>query len=161
MLDDLAKVREAAASGSLPRPASPQEVVELEDALGMCLPTFLRKVYLSIANGGFGPGYGLLPLTRHPIDEAEETVLELYRAFRQPDLEDPEWAWPEGLIPICDWGCAIRSCVDCSTEEGTVIRFDPNEHGPGVRWGAAFETERSSIQAWLLAWAAGTLSFEL
>jgi hypothetical protein len=149
MEDELAKIREMAASQDLPPPASPQEVDELETATGLRLPPFLRQAYLSIANGGFGPGYGLLPLTRHPIDEAEETVLELYRSLSLPDPEDPEWAWPKNLLPICDWGCAIRSCVDCSGEVGAVIRFDPNGHGPGVGWASAFEAESPSIRAWL------------
>jgi hypothetical protein len=150
---ELAKVREAAASHDLPSPATPQEVGELEDVTGLRLPQFLREAYLSIANGCFGPGFGLLPLTRHPCDEAEETALELYQSFRQPDPEDPAWAWPKNLLPICDWGCAIRSCVDCDSGAGVVIRFDPNSHGPGVRWESAFEEESPSIRAWLVDWA--------
>jgi SMI1 / KNR4 family (SUKH-1) len=153
MSDDLAKVREAAVSLDLPAPASPQEVGELEDDTGLRLPSFLREVYLSIANGCFGPGYGLMPLTRRPTNEADETVLDLYRSFRQPDPEDPAWTWPKDLLPICDWGCAIRSCVDCSSDQGAVIRFDPNGHGPGVEWETAFESESPSIQAWLTQWA--------
>jgi hypothetical protein len=112
MSDDLINVREAAASQDLPPPATPQEIDELENAVGTHLPPFLREVYLSIANGCFGPGYGLMPLTRHPIDQAEETILGVYQSFRQGDPEDPAWAWPVHLVPICDWGCAIRSCVD-------------------------------------------------
>jgi hypothetical protein len=42
-----------------------------------------------------------------------------------------------------------------------VIRFDPNGHGPGVRWESAFEEESLSIRSWLLSWAAGTLEFDL
>jgi hypothetical protein len=160
MSDELAKVREAVASQDLPPPASPQEVGELEDAAGLRLPPFLREVYLTIANGCFGPGYGLMPLTRNPSDEADETVLELYRSFCQPDPEDPAWSWPKLLLPICDWGCAIRSCVDCSSEEGAVVRFDPNGHGPGVRWESAFEAEGPSIRAWLFDWASGTPRFD-
>lgn len=161
MVEELAKLRAAALSPDLPPAASPREVSELEAATGLCLPLFLRDVYLTVANGCFGPGYGLMPLIRHPLDEAEETVLGVYRSFRLPDPDDPAWFWPAHLLPICDWGCAIRSCVDCSTEEGSVVRFDPNGHGPGVSWVSAFEGERSSVREWLMAWASGTLAFDL
>jgi hypothetical protein len=160
MTDDLAKVREFALSRELPPPASPQEIGQLECALGMRLPPFVREVYLSIANGCFGPGYGLMPLIRHSIDEGEETVLAVYESLRQPDPEDPAWAWPKDLLPICDWGCAVRSCVDCSSDAGAVVRFDPNGHGPGVPWDLAFEVESPSIRAWLVSWASGTLRFD-
>jgi SMI1 / KNR4 family (SUKH-1) len=159
--DELTKVREFAATWELPPPASPQEVSEIESTTGLRLPPFLREVYLSVANGCFGPGYGLMPLIRHPIDEAEETVLGVYDSFRQPDPDDPAWAWPKNLLPICDWGCAIRSCVDCSSGIGPVVRFDPNGHGPGVEWESAFEAESPSITAWLVGWASGTLRFDL
>ena len=161
MVEGLSKVREVASSQDLPPTASPKEVAELEATTGLRLPPFLREVYLNIANGCFGPGYGLMPLTRHPLDDAEETVLGVYQSFRLPDPEDPAWSWPTSLLPICDWGCAIRSCVDCSSAEGAVVRFDPNGHGPGVPWESAFEEENSSVQEWLLAWAAGILSFDL
>jgi hypothetical protein len=161
MSDELAMIREAAESLALPPPASPRELGELERLTGLDLPQFLREVYLSVANGCFGPAYGLMPLTRHPLDEREETILEVYRSFLLPDTEDPAWAWPKSLLPICDWGCAIRSCVDCSSGEGAVIRFDPNGHGPGARWESAFEEESPSIRSWLMSWATGTLQFDL
>jgi hypothetical protein len=146
MKDELSKIREAASLQVTPMAASRHEVAELEARTGLRLPPFLREVYLSIANGCFGPGYGLMPLIRHPIDEMEETVLEVYRSLCLPDSEDKAWAWPNALLPICDWGCAIRSCVDCSSEEGMVVCFDPNGHGPGVPWKSAFVVESPSIR---------------
>jgi hypothetical protein len=160
MNDAMSKVRKAASSQELPAPATQQEVDELEAATGQRLPPFLRDVYLSIANGCFGPGYGLMPLT-HPIAASEETVLELYRSLCLPDREDPTWVWPRPLLPICDWGCAIRSCVDCSSEEGMVIRFDPNGHDAGMPWESAFVVESPSIRDWLFAWASGTMWSDL
>jgi hypothetical protein len=139
----------------LPPPASPEEVRHFELAAGLRLPPWLCTVYLKVANGGFGPGYGLLPLLPGGVADPGESALELYRAFCQPDPDDPRWSWPAHLLPICDWGCTIRSCVNCRSNKGTVIRFDPNGHGPGVSWRTAFMLECSSVRAWLLGWAAG------
>jgi hypothetical protein len=130
--------------------ASPRELDGLEEAIGVRIPRSLRDIYLTIPNGSFGPGYGLIPLVPQSSLEAEETVLELYRSLCLPDEEDSAWNWPKKLIPFYEWGCAIRSCSDCSTEEGRVIRFDPNGHGPGVRWDSAFEEESPSIRSWFL-----------
>lgn len=41
-------------------PASPAAVARAEAALGFALPTTLRAIYLDVANGGFGPGYGVM-----------------------------------------------------------------------------------------------------
>jgi hypothetical protein len=154
MDEDLSKLREAAGVGPLPPSASPEEVGQFEAASGLRLPPWLRAVYLTVANGGFGPGYGLLPLLPGGVADPGESALELYRQFRQPDPDDPRWSWPAHLLPLCDWGCAIRSCVSCRSEKGAVIRFDPNGHGPGASWRSAFTPESSSVRAWLLEWAA-------
>jgi SMI1 / KNR4 family (SUKH-1) len=155
MDDDLSKLREATGPGPLPPPASPEEVERFEAASGLRLPPWLRSVYLAVANGGFGRGYGLCPLLPGGAAESGESALELYQEFRRPDPDDPGWSWPAHLLPICDWGCAIRSCVSCRSEKGAVVRFDPNVPGPGESWRSAFTRECPTVRAWLLEWATG------
>jgi hypothetical protein len=41
-------------------PATAPEIAVLEQRTGVLPPGFLRQILLSIGNGGFGPGYGLL-----------------------------------------------------------------------------------------------------
>jgi hypothetical protein len=41
-------------------PATEQQLAKTEQQLGFLLPPLLRQLYLQIANGGFGPGYGLI-----------------------------------------------------------------------------------------------------
>ena len=44
--------------------APPAEAAQLEAAdnrLGFAVPALLRTLYLELANGGFGPGFGLFP----------------------------------------------------------------------------------------------------
>ncbi|HZS77994.1 MAG TPA: SMI1/KNR4 family protein [Ktedonobacteraceae bacterium] len=40
-------------------PATPQQLAAAEKELGFALPATLRALYIELANGGFGPGYGL------------------------------------------------------------------------------------------------------
>src|SRR5690349_24092886 len=39
-----------------PTPADPQAVAEAERVLGYALSPLLQRIYLEVANGGFGPG---------------------------------------------------------------------------------------------------------
>jgi hypothetical protein len=41
-------------------PATEDMLASTESNLGFALNTFLKRIYLEVANGGFGPGYGLL-----------------------------------------------------------------------------------------------------
>src|SRR4051794_36254641 len=41
-------------------PASEAAVRATERRLGFSLPETLRQIYLTVANGGFGPGYGVM-----------------------------------------------------------------------------------------------------
>jgi hypothetical protein len=56
----LGQATRRAERGFLFPPATGDQVRATEEALGFALPTALRAVYLGLANGGFGPGYGLV-----------------------------------------------------------------------------------------------------
>ncbi|MGW4741425.1 SMI1/KNR4 family protein [Nocardia xishanensis] len=45
-----------------------------------------------------------------------------------------EWAWPEGVVPILTRGCGMYACVDCHSDEGTVLLFEPNPGDPDSAW---------------------------
>ena len=68
--------------------AREQTVAGAEAQLGFALPQLLRDIYLRVANGGFGPGYGLLGIdggAGEPIGRRVYTALDLYEAFRVRD----------------------------------------------------------------------------
>lgn len=89
-------------------PASEEAARDAENRIGLPLPPLLRRLYTEIGDGGFGPGYGLLNLS---------TSLGSYRGVRKDG--SPRWSsFPPSLFPICEWGCAISSYVDCSSPEG-------------------------------------------
>ena len=135
-------------------PLSIADIEEAERRLGFPLPELLRELYTEIGDGGFGPSYGLLPLLT-PVEEVKlmnanlpriESAIELYILFKKGDPGDPSWLWPDRLLPILDWGCAIRSCVDCSTLSLPIIRDEPYVRRI---------TESPSFERWLENWLNG------
>ncbi len=87
---------------------------DAEVDLGFPIPAPLRRLYLEVGDGGFGPGYGFYGLASGTEQFPDENVVYLYTLFRKGDPEDPSFSWPHRLLPVLDWGCAIRTCVDCS-----------------------------------------------
>jgi hypothetical protein len=131
-------------TNKMPLPASLEQVEQAERELGFHLPLLLRRIYTEIANGGFGPGYGLLGLPPDgATDDDGETAISLTLAI--PDPTDPdEYIWPDYLLPVCYYGDNIYACLDCSTEESAVFRWDA-----GNLEAVPFAT---SLQSWLENW---------
>ena len=116
-------------------PVSQAALTETEAALGYPILTLLRRLLLEIANGGFGPGYGILSV---------HDALSTHRAFRA--------GHPTSLLPICDWGCGIVSLVDCSSRDGDMWACDPN---PGVEEDTF--REPLTLSGWFERWIEGRL----
>ncbi|MFF0593202.1 SMI1/KNR4 family protein [Streptomyces antibioticus] len=136
---------------SLPDPADAATLARAEAALGFRLPPLLADLYLRTGDGGFGPEYGLLPL----LDSApagEPSAVSQYLAQRKSGQEDPEWPWPEGVLPISHWGCGMYACVDCHSPQATVLLFEPNPGDPDQAW----FIDAPSLTDWLNAWLDGT-----
>jgi hypothetical protein len=137
---DLARMKAAA-----PLPdsatASREEIAETELLLGFQLPAALARIYSEVANGGFGPGYGLLPIG---------DVVRLFRRLRAYDVQP---SWPEAMLPISD-DEGIYHCID--RRSGRIMRFDPerlnddNSNVPQI-----FEEVAPDLEDWLERWLAG------
>lgn len=150
----------ARAAAPLPGAASPETLARAEADLGFALPPLLAGLYARVADGGFGPGYGL-----RPLDEAVAEYRDLRKTSSIPApagaAEGPgpgaaDWRWPEGVLPIGDWGCAMLACVDCRSEGGPVLLFEPNAGIPDHAW---YE-DAPSLAAWLHTWLAGSGWYE-
>lgn len=151
-------------SGFIWKPATEQQLRDTTRALGLSLPSLLRTLYQDLANGGFGPGYGLRGVLAGYAPG--ETILDHYpkreEAVQFIEMTDigVDWEtsqasyllhwmrWPRQLIPLCNWGCGIEMCVDCTTDAGQVFRLAPppqDEHWIMTR-------AASSLEVWLEHW---------
>ncbi|MFD1933065.1 MULTISPECIES: SMI1/KNR4 family protein [Nonomuraea] len=127
------------------RPASEDAVAEAETRLGFPLHPLLRALYERVGDGGFGPDYGVLGL---------RSAVEEYGSRRDADPSDPGWFWPEGVLPILTWGCAMYACVDCRSDDGAVLLFEPNPISDG-NWADAWFVDAPGLAEWLERWLAG------
>ncbi|MGI5238681.1 hypothetical protein [Dactylosporangium sp. CA-139066] len=130
------------AVGLLPplEPAAVEAVEDAERLLGHPLPSLLRRLYLEVANGGFGPG--VLGVAGGCTDDLGRTAVDRMDPREQP-----------GLFPVAYWGCAIYSYVDCSDPAAMMWGFDPNS-GLADR---SFFPEGISLAEWLGRWLQGKL----
>jgi hypothetical protein len=126
-----------------------------EERLGFGLPSFLTAVYVHVANGGIGPGYGLIGLPNGFTDDQGNSVVSLYEAYRQGDPEDPTWLWPRGLLPICHWGCVIYSAVDCVSDGNPVVFADVSNKEPGSPMSSILIPHKPTLAAWFDGWLDG------
>jgi len=111
------------------------------------------RLYTEIGNGGFGPGYGVLGLTGGHGDDSHKTAVELYREAHSTALSP--WSFlPMSTLPLCYWGCAIYSFVDCTQPEGPIWGWDPN---PGPVGQEAFFRQPLVLAEWLDRWVSGRL----
>jgi hypothetical protein len=127
-------------------PAPFSAVEEAETLAGQPLPVLLRRLYLEVVNGGFGPGYGVLGV-RGGHTSGRRTAVDLLHQ-RRPDPE------PGPVVPfvLCDWGCGITTVIDLSN--GLIWGSDPNPSPPGVPF--TFP-QHMTIDDWLTKWLDGRL----
>jgi hypothetical protein len=138
--------------------ANPVEIANDEAQLGFALPPLMKQIYIEIGNGGFGPGYGLIGLTNGVPDDTGKTGPDIYKQFRETNRKN--WKWPYGLLPICHWGCAILSCVDCADSNFQMRVFDPNVH-EGDDWADSFFEQSVGFERWIRDWASGVDLWDL
>jgi hypothetical protein len=108
-------VRGSAGLGSLPAPATPEAVTEAEKLIGFPLPPLLRRLYLEVANGGFGPAEGILGV-RGGASQGDWNDLERYiKTDRIPPV-GPLPAWCRcmtGAAPFGPWLTSGTPPVRC------------------------------------------------
>lgn len=122
------------ATNALP-PAPLEAIEELEAEVGYAMPPLLRRIYLELADGGFGRGGEALSLTDQTCRFSEAPpLLEAYlEGWRDVPEEEGRPEHPRPVVPLLTWGCAIWSLVDYSTTEGRMWGWDPNVYCPKHR----------------------------
>lgn len=136
-------------------PCSFETIEKAERELGFRLPDILKDIYTGIANGGFGPGYGIMGVDGGFTDDMDANVVSLYRSYRQSDLEDPSWVWPHGWLPICHWGCIVYTVVDCVNQPNRVLFVGVADREEGQPIEEVAVESRPSLSEWLDAWLSG------
>lgn len=132
----------------LPAPATVEVIARAEEELGFRLPELVARLYCEVANGGFGPGYGLIGLPGGHFPNGQ-SIVEIYKEARA--YVAPDWNWPDGLLPICDWGCAILTCVDCKSENYQIVFSE----------GGRLTRLPFSLLEWIQVWCSGGRVWDL
>jgi hypothetical protein len=107
--------RAARDSGRIPplpplTPAAPEALCLVEDAIGAALPALFRRCFLELGNGGFGPGYGLLPA---PAGTEPEPGTLLHNSYH----ERGRLLVNGSLLVICN-ADYLRSMIGCDRRDG-------------------------------------------
>lgn len=123
-----------------PQPASMEQVEQAEKKIGYPLPLLLRRLYLEVANGGFGPRGRILGVVPSPQSGNSEIISDIYYG-EEPN--DPL----HGLVQIYDWGCAICSLVDVTDPTGPMWAID----------NGLFFSENMTLRDWIISYLDGTL----
>jgi len=122
---------------TIPPPAPPREVEWIEQELGFPLPPLLRRIYLEVANGGFGLGSGILGISSNgATNENGNTAVSLYLKEKRQKFK--------GMLPICYYGCLAYGYLDCNEENGAVYLSDEGKLSP--------EPLALTLQNWLENW---------
>jgi hypothetical protein len=129
----------------LPPPASLGDVARAQAALGFDMPSFLRRVFLEVADGGFGPGGGLLSVAG---------AVAAYERMRTGEELPRGRSWPDHLLPVVERDPGFY-CVDGTGDAGPIVDWDPEELGElsGEKaFAKSFSEEAPSVEAWLETW---------
>ncbi|MFJ8440451.1 SMI1/KNR4 family protein [Kitasatospora griseola] len=136
------------APGALAPPAAAAMLERAERIFGLPLQPLLRRLYGEVADGGFGPGYGLAPLFH-----AGFGAVNGYPARIRSRSGGQPW-WPRGVLPVLHWGGGRHAAVDCTGPEGLILQYSPGTGQPGAA--DTWFVESESLAGWLESWMDGT-----
>ncbi|MGD8486729.1 MAG: SMI1/KNR4 family protein, partial [Chloroflexota bacterium] len=114
-----------------------------EALLGRQLPTSFRRIYGEFADGGFGPGSGLMSL---------ETMTTTYAELMADPPAPRGLHWPEAMVPLVDVDPGYY-CLELPS--GRVIDWDPQEASEwqdAAGWASSFSEVAPDLETWLGTW---------
>ena len=137
-----------------PAPASPQAVSAAEDAVGASFPPLLRRLYLEVANGGFGPSGGILGVGGGPLEGPwADSIVDVLQMFRSGPEQHRT---PVGVAPLLNWGCALWSLLDCRDSVGRMWGWDYDSDPTRPLF-----VEPLTLTEWFAAWLDSRLSWPM
>lgn len=90
---------------------SMEQIRSFERDLGFEFDSFYSRLLMEVANGGFGPGDGLIGMPGGRLDEDSNSAVDI-RHYLFAD--ENGGGIPPFVVPLCDWGDGIWSCVNMS-----------------------------------------------
>lgn len=111
---------------SPPKPASLEVINRAENELGFGLPFNLKSCLQQIANGGFGPAYGLIGLDGGHLDSFGRSLVQGVSHLSNFRLMGKTGSWTE-LVPVWEWGAGVTICVQGNDTDESLYVVD--EHG--------------------------------
>jgi SMI1 / KNR4 family (SUKH-1) len=153
-LADPERVIDAGAADPNP-PTTTAKVDAAEEALGFPIPAILRRLYTEVANGHFGPGYGLVGVDGCGTDERRNDIVALYRGQSSEHWRKRLPRWPDHILRVAYFGCAMYAAVDCKDPEYPVYLFEPNASEEDLGYANCLVPYGRGLNHWLLAWAKG------
>ena len=134
-------------ASSVPSPISFDEFDRFESNNGLVLPRFVRRLYTEVADGGFGPAYGVNSLARDRTD----SIANWDRMFQAANQEDPTGPqWPRYLLRFCELGCNMFYALDIRDDEGPIYKVEISDSNAVSEW---LDLTASSVCRWLDEWA--------
>jgi hypothetical protein len=130
-------------SDALASPADDVAVADAETKLGFQLPEPVRQLYTRIANGGFGPYSGLLPL---------QDMVTTYLSLREEPPGPRGQEWPDELLPLTSDDSG-HCCINRNS--GALVFWDIEELASGGSdkvWKRSFKAEVPDLSTWLEDW---------
>lgn len=139
-------------------PISLVDVDYVEQQLGFTLPTIVRRLSTEVADGRYGPAWGINRL-KHPPNypfgpfwEVAMSVESWHRMYQEQNDERAELfraACPKHFIRFCEVGCNISIGIDCTTEAGRLFTDDPNL---SQNFDECVVPMEETIEEWLWKW---------
>ena len=131
---------------SPPSPVSIDEYDRFECETGLVLPKFVRRLYTEVADGGYGPAYGINPLA----GENSHSIAGWDRLFQNANHDEPNGPqWPSHLIRFCEIGCNMFYALDIRDDNAPVFQVEPTSSDDVADW---LKLSSSSVVAWLERW---------
>jgi hypothetical protein len=151
-------------------PATQSQIQATEEALRFPLPPLIRVLYMTLANGGFGPGHGLNGIQGGYFfgDDGHYWTLDTYgdddptlsyfdlQSYEQ-EQGNPrvlEWnqnthRYPSHFWPICYAGCGEDFCIDAKSGRIYLAGVGTNERNETRDY---IVYQSSSLEEWLEQW---------
>jgi hypothetical protein len=136
-------------------PCDEAAIEDAESAIGFRLPSLLIGIYTKIANGGFGPGYGVMGVAGGFTDDLQQTIVDAYKSYDATQPGEPAWKWPHGWVPFCHWGCIIYSVLDCLRPPHPVYFMGMADKQPDAPMDSIIHPHKPSLALWLDDWMDG------